>query len=45
MEKTFDGIVDGKHVQKWRLTDEEKAEIEARKAEIEANRPNHVHNS
>ena len=39
MEKTFDGIVDGKHVQRWRLTDEEKAQLEARKAE----RENHMH--
>lgn len=34
MTKTFDGVVDGKHVQKWEMTEEEKAKAKARLEEL-----------
>ena len=34
MKKTFDGIVDGKHVEVWTPTEEDKARAIARKEEL-----------
>ena len=34
MIKTFDGMIDGKHVEKWEPTEEEKAAIQAKIEEL-----------
>lgn len=34
MTKTFDGIVDGKHVEKWEMTEEEKKAAKKRLEEL-----------
>lgn len=34
MTKTFDGIVDGKHVKKWEMTEEEKEVAKKRLEEL-----------
>ena len=34
MTKTFDGIVDGKHIEKWEMTEEEKEAAKKRFEEL-----------
>lgn len=34
MIKTFDGIVDGKHIERWEMTEDEKAAAKARIEEL-----------